>query len=252
MADKAKSIQSSELTVEQLRQISRGGDPKILDNTVKAFNQYADKFDINTALRKAHFIAQIAHESDYFATTREYGGSKTRYAPWYGRGLIQTTWETNYILFYQWAVEQDLNPPEFFTSKGREAVAEFPWAFISAIWYWDAHRLNRFADKDDVRAVTKTINGGYNGLAKRIELLNRAKKVFAATRNPVDVAEGSITQKTFKVIDVQNALIAAGFSIVNDGKMGPKTVAAVKMFQKVNELVPDGVIGPKTIEKLFA
>ena len=41
------------------------------------------------------------------------------------------------------------------------------------------HQLNRHADKDDVRAATKAINGGLNGLASRIAYLDRAKRALA-------------------------------------------------------------------------
>lgn len=242
---------TNDLTVEQLKAlVTPGGKRDILEKTVTCFNKYAEDFDINTPLRKAHFLAQLAHESDHFNTTVEYGGRNKRYAPWYGRGLIQTTWEGNYISFYEWAVEQDLNPPEFFTPSGREAVAQFDWAFLCAIWYWNTHKLNKLADADDVRAITKAINGGYNGLQDRIGYLNKAKKIFGTKKNPVDTTEGKIVTKGFKTIDVQNALNTRGLKVDADGKMGNQTIAAIKAFQKLNDLVPDGIVGDKTAKAL--
>ena len=35
--------------------------------------------------------------------------------------------------------------------------------------------------------------------------------------------------------------------LVEDGKIGNKTILAIKKFQKENSLVPDGIVGPKTI-----
>jgi putative chitinase len=217
---------------------------------VTAFNKYADGSSINTPLRQAHFLAQLAHESDSFKTTVEYGGPSKRYAPWYGRGLIQTTWEENYIDFYEWCVKEGYNPPEFFNKSEREQVAKFPWAFLCAIWYWESRDLNELADQDNVRAITKKINGGYNGLEDRIKYLNKAKKILKLKRVDVDAAPGTITTK-HKVINIQKALITAGFRVDADGVKGAQTTTAVKMFQKINGLVPDGVIGPKTAEKLF-
>jgi peptidoglycan hydrolase-like protein with peptidoglycan-binding domain len=36
------------------------------------------------------------------------------------------------------------------------------------------------------------------------------------------------------------------FNLVVDGKLGPKTIAVIKKWQKANGLVADGLIGPKT------
>ena len=49
---------------------------------------------------------------------------------------------------------------------------------ISALWFWNKHNLNALADKDDVKRITRVINGGYNGLTHRIELLNKYKLKF--------------------------------------------------------------------------
>lgn len=45
-------------------------------------------------------------------------------------------------------------------------------------WFWERHELNEHADNDDVKQVTRTINGGYNSLADRKDILNRAKIVL--------------------------------------------------------------------------
>lgn len=244
----------TDITYEQLRSlVAPYGNEGIIKNTVTAFNKYAEMCEINTPLRKSHFLAQIAHESDSFKTTVEYGGKSKRYAPWFGRGLIQVTWEENYVDFYEWCVEHGFEDvPEFFTPKGRDQVAQFVWAFLGAVWYWQTRNLNKLADEDNVRAITKSINGGYNGLDDRIAKLNKAKAIFKAKEKKVDTESGSIvTRKKYTVSEVQTALVDKGFSLVIDGKMGEKTIAAVKMFQKLNDLVPDGILGPKTEEKLF-
>ncbi|UQN06680.1 hypothetical protein [Deinococcus sp. QL22] len=44
--------------------------------------------------------------------------------------------------------------------------------------FWQARRINRFADTDDVTAVTKLINGGTHGLQERVVYLQRAKRAL--------------------------------------------------------------------------
>ncbi len=45
-----------------------------------------------------------------------------------------------------------------------------------------------------------------------------------------------------------NALLNLG--LVIDGKLGPKTIAVIKLWQKNNGLVADGLVGPKTKAKM--
>lgn len=53
------------------------------------------------------------------------------------------------------------------------------------------------------------------------------------------------------VNDVQRALKNAGFNPGTiDGKLGPKTVAAIKQFQRTEGLSADGVVGRRTWDKL--
>lgn len=51
---------------------------------------------------------------------------------------------------------------------------------------------------------------------------------------------------------IQGGYNALGYGLVVDGKVGPKTTAAVKDFQKKHGLTPDGVHGPSTEAKLAA
>lgn len=45
----------------------------------------------------AYVLATVYHETaKTMAPISEYGGQNTRYAPWYGRGHVQLTWEDNY------------------------------------------------------------------------------------------------------------------------------------------------------------
>lgn len=231
----------TKLTFEQLKSICPTGSKSILEDTVTAFNEHSEQFGLITPLRKSHFIAQIAHESAHFRTTVEYGGKNARYAPWYGRGLIQCTWEENYRRFYEWCKRGGLNPPNFLSVKGREEVAKFPWAFLSAVWYWEWKKLNSYADKDDIRTITKLINGGYNGMADREKYLTLSKKVFMP----------AVKDFEFSPKRVQLALIAKGFNIGSaDGIIGPKTTAGIRMFQIKVGLPATGKVDERTYREL--
>lgn len=49
---------------------------------------------------------------------------------------------------------------------------------------------------------------------------------------------------------LQETLNKKGYALKVDGDFGPSTQAAVKNFQRVNQLTDDGIVGPKTWEKL--
>lgn len=70
---------------------SRAGN---LSNVLnKTFRKYGISLSM---LRVAYFLANSIQETIYFSRTSELGGPNTRYAPWYGRGFLQLTWEENY------------------------------------------------------------------------------------------------------------------------------------------------------------
>ena len=80
-----------------------------------------------------------------------------------GRGLIQLTGRANYT-----AASKALGEPY---ALDPELVERFPAAAIVSGWFWQTHGLNELADKDDVKAVTRRVNGGLNGLDSRVAAL---------------------------------------------------------------------------------
>jgi putative chitinase len=46
------------------------------------------------------------------------------------------------------------------------------FALMSAIWFWNSHNLNHYADLGDILHMTKIINGGTLGLEERTALYN--------------------------------------------------------------------------------
>jgi putative chitinase len=59
-----------------------------------------------------------------------------------------------------------------------DLVASPQYAVTAAGWFWQTRNINQHADRDDLIAVTRVVNGGRNGLADRQRYLNRAKQVL--------------------------------------------------------------------------
>jgi putative chitinase len=174
-------------------------------------------FDINTVNRVAGFLSQTAIESAYYTKTSEnlnYSASGLlKVFPKYftaeqaklyerkpekianrvyanrlgngdeasgdgweyrGRGLIQVTGKFNYTDCSKWLFGDDR------LVKNPELLTQSEYAVKSAIWYWTIHDLNELADRQDVTAMTKRINGGTHGLAARKTVFERSVKVLLA------------------------------------------------------------------------
>lgn len=201
---------------------------------------------INTKLRLSHFMAQIAHESAGFRTTKEFASGKAyefrtslgnlnpgdgeRYK---GRGLIQITGRANYrdlIVLLKFDFE-----------SFPEKLEEFPYALQSAIEFWNSRNLNAYADKDNLEAITRKINGGLNGLEDRKRYLNKAK-ILLNMKNEIL----RLSDEGPEVRRLQFLLKEMGYKLVVDGVFGNHTKEALTDFQKRHGLVADGVAGDKT------
>ena len=155
---------------------------------IKKYSPYLKKslpkYKINTPLRIAHFLAQVGHETHSFYYVQEVAsgaayenrkdlgntkkGDGKRFK---GRGILQLTGRTNYTKYGNF-INVD------FTKKGNEKLiaTSLKYAVDSGCWYWtEFKKLNKYADKDNLKTITRRVNGGYNGLADRQEYLDRAK-----------------------------------------------------------------------------
>lgn len=150
---------------------------------IDGLNKYMAAFEINTPLRMAHFLAQIAHESGELRYTEEiasgaaYEGRKDLGntekgdgRKFKGRGFIQITGRANYTKYKAFCGYDVVSKPEL--------LAKQPGCIRSACWFWKTHDLNAAADADAIVTITKRINGGTNGLESRRSYLARAKKAF--------------------------------------------------------------------------
>lgn len=170
------------VTEEQLEKISRHAV-----KFHKGINETCEKYDINNKKRICAFLAQVAHESGGFYYVKEIWGptnAQKRYEGrsdlgnyqagdgkrYMGHGLIQITGRHNHKKVGE-ALGQDFeaNP---------ELLMEDPWAVLSAGWYWNSRRLNKYADAGKFKTITKKINGGLNGYADRLEWHEKIWKIL--------------------------------------------------------------------------
>jgi len=249
------------ITEANIKKMSRTAVERIVKGIVDNQQLITDG-GIDTPLRMCHFMAQLAHESAHFRVTLEFasgrayegrtdlGNTRTGDGPRYrGRGLIQTTGRTNYRLATESIRKMIPGAPDFEADPVR--LEEFPWALMSAISYWQRRNINRLADRDDVLAVTKRINGGRNGLDDRKRYLATAKQIWlgGTSSSPSPTGENPTLRSGDKggaVEDLQNALVEAGYAVAADGDFGNHTKDAVEDFQESHGLTADGVVGPKT------
>ncbi len=201
-----------ELTLDQLKQSVPNCEHP--ERFLPHLNHYMINEGIITPLRKAHFLAQVAHESGdlnrltenlnysatallntfrkYFAdretaekyarrpidiANRVYGGRMGngdeasgdgwRYR---GAGAIQLTGKNNHKAFAVSVGKPLATVGDYLRSP--EGAAH------SAAWFWATNGLNKLADQNDLRGITRRINGGFNGLADRQERFQKMLKIL--------------------------------------------------------------------------
>ncbi|MGZ8182444.1 MAG: M15 family metallopeptidase [Methylobacter sp.] len=158
----------------------------LADPIIKAMERYG----INTPLRQAHYLAQVGHESGElrfrtelasgkaYENRKDLGNIHPGDGPLYkGRGLIQLTGRANYSEYQKSSsLVAELNL-DIVANPELIAVNDQLCADV-ACWFWDAKKLNSLADRDDLDAITRRINGGLNGLSDRRRLLVRSRTLL--------------------------------------------------------------------------
>ena len=154
---------------------------------IAPLNAAMQEYHINSPIRQAAFIAQIAHESGELRYVEEIAsGIAYEYRKdlgntqpgdgmkFKGRGLIQITGRNNYHECGK-ALGVDLitNP---------ELLETNDLACRSAAWFWASRGLNDLADRGDFERITKRINGGLNGYQERLVYHARAKTALGVVK----------------------------------------------------------------------
>lgn len=173
------------ITESHIRRIMPHAPEQRVREFTASFNQWAATFGIGTKLRTAHYIAQVAHETgelrymeelasgEKYEGRRDLGNTQAGDGRHFkGRGYLQTTGRANYQRYAEseYCVGDLMSHPEW--------LAKQPGCQKASMFFWMTGGLNALADRDDVRAVSRRINGGTNGLAQRMYYLRVAKRVF--------------------------------------------------------------------------
>jgi len=168
-----------------------------------------------------------------------------------GRGLKQLTGRDNYTKFGE--------SVDMTAEQAAEYVASFKGAIESACWFWDTNNLNDIADGDNVKLMTKKINGGSIGLEDRQRRYVVAMNVLGT---PLDAHQEDDEDDDEDILDDIGvlrrgsrgdgvAMMQEALGLETDGIFGRGTERALITWQMDNGLTPDGVAGPMTFEKLL-
>ena len=168
-----------------------------------------------------------------------------------GRGLKQLTGRDNYTKFGE--------SVDMTAEQAAEYVASFKGAIESACWFWDTNNLNDIADGDNVKLMTKKINGGSIGLEDRQRRYVVAMNVLGT---PLDAHQEDDDDDDEDILDDIGvlrrgsrgdgvAMMQEALGLEADGIFGRGTERALITWQMDNGLTPDGVAGPMTFEKLL-
>lgn len=175
-----------------------------------------------------------------------------------GRGIMQTTGRVNYRrLGMRAGVGFEASP---------ELVVSAPHALAPALLEWAEGNLNAAADRNDIAAITRRINGGFNGFADRKAWFDKTWRLVkdgvtvdgteslgmsarAAREVPPEEREAwRVARPDPQIRELQEALRAFGIApeLAVDGRFGPKTRAALVEFQRLAQVPADGIYGPVT------
>jgi putative chitinase len=181
------------------------------DSVINQIPGIQEKFNVNTPLRLAHFLAQCGHESGGFRITQE----NLNYSAKGLQGIFKKYFPSEVLaLDYAKKPQKIANrvyggrmgngneaSGDGYTFRGRgfiqltgrdnykafddaveDNILENPdlvatkYPLASAAWFWNKNKLNQLADKGNapevVTMITKRVNGGTIGLADRQKHFN--------------------------------------------------------------------------------
>jgi len=153
--------------------VKRGGKFPRFENVVPTFNKKQKELQ-SYIFKKAkgrgyegpelaHFMGQVAIETDYFKTLEEYGPGKDRYGGgkrYKGRGFLQLTHKDNYE-----AAGKALNYAGL--ADDPDLVLDRELAADTSFWFWETNVRPAVKDFSNTDKVTRIVNGP--GMLKKAE-----------------------------------------------------------------------------------
>lgn len=209
-----------------------------LDTAALDFNDVFQKYNIRTLEQRAHFIAQIGHESNllnaktenlnyseqglrnifghrYFSdaefveyarkpekiANRVYGNRMGNHGEASGDG-----WRFRGRGYIQLTGRNNYEAYAKYLDKSLDDTIIFLESTLGSMdvagWYWTENGLNELAlqGSRNVRYITKRINGGYNGIEHRKELFDKAIGVLRELEEEEDeIIEHEIEEEIVKL-----------------------------------------------------
>jgi putative chitinase len=255
--------------------------------------KHGSKYNLDTPMRVKHFLGLCAVESAFFTRLEEslyysaerlqqvwpnrfptyasavpyaknpqklanytYGnrmGNTGANDGWLYRGssIKQVTGKTNFTAFNEWIHGIIPNAPDFVQYP--DLLRTLEWAVWPAVWYWYSQNCAYYADRDDVKGLTRAINGGLNGLNDRIKATALAAKVLNIHTDPkIDVKQPRTPDPLLKEMQEKLTRLSKVMKRPDfdpkgiDGWNGKNTEAAVRAVQAFTKIVVDGKCGPNT------
>ena len=160
---------------------------------VAKLNEACNAYALNSKTKVRHFLAQGMAETDKGATFMEYGykpgvAGTADYAPYYGAGFLQLTWDYEYKDFQTYMKDvKKINDPKIVTPPlyATQYVAN-TYPFESAGWFWNVYKdLNTkivswasLSAEETVKKVTDVVRGTTSGYKTRLTYYEKAKQIF--------------------------------------------------------------------------
>jgi putative chitinase len=155
-----------------------------------------------------------------------------------GNGIMQITGRNNHRrMGTACGIDFESNP---------DLVTAPDHALKPALQVWTECNLNVFADKNDIRTITRRINGGFTGFTDREAWFNKIWPILKEINQPDEPWKAGNEDDYVKWLQESLNDLGTHPKLNVDGRYGPKTKQAVRDFQAAVGIKIDGIAGPVT------